>query len=160
MRALNEKEALILSAKFAAHLMALVVLTLFFIFSFFRTSRSEIAEINLKTGDSEKIYMMQLELCDDIDELFNRYRSFEVVENVNSEFLMRSIIDRKMEISKKISQLPEEDVKFHSFMLSKMDGFLRVRDSISTMREEELRLKNDLFKCNEEYLKLIHKINY
>ena len=59
-----------------------------------------------------------------------------------------------MEISKKISQLPENDVKIHSFMISKMEELLRVRDSISAMKKEELRMKEDLFLCNGDYKKL------
>ena len=103
---------------------------------------------------------MQIELCDDIDELLNRYRSFDVVEDVNTEFLMRSIVDRKMEISKKLTQLPEKDVKVHSYLISKMDDLLRVRDSISAMKKEEARVKQDLFRCNGEYKKLYDKKRY
>jgi hypothetical protein len=154
MKALNEKEAVVLHAKFAAYMVVLIVLTLFFIFTFWKTSEAEISEIKMKTGDCENIYRMQNELCDDIDELLNRYRSFDVVEDVNSEFLMRSIVDRKMEISKKISQIPAKDVKVHAFLISKMDDLLRVRDSISAMKKEEARTKNDLFICNGEYKKL------
>lgn len=154
MKALNEKEAVVLHAKFAAYMVVLIVLTLFFIFTFWKTSEAEISEIKMKTGDCENIYRMQNELCDDIDELLNRYRSFDVVEDVNSEFLMRSIVDRKMEISKKISQIPAKDVKVHAFLISKMDDLLRVRDSISAMKKEEARAKNDLFICNGEYKKL------
>ena len=78
----------------------------------------------------------------------------DVTDNVNTEFLMRSIVDRKMEISKKISQLPANDVKVHSFMISKMDELLRVRDSITAMKKEETRVKEDLFMCNGDYKKL------
>ena len=106
MKALNEKETVVLHARFAAYMAVLIVLTLLFVFFFLRTSEAEISEIKKKTGDCENIYRIQLELCDDIDELLNRYRSFDVVEDVNSEFLMRSIVDRKMKISNKISQLP------------------------------------------------------
>ncbi len=154
MKALNEKETVLLNLKFAVYMTFLIVLTLFFVFSFLRTSEAEITEIKMKTGDCEKIYMMQIELCDDIDDLFIRYRSFDVSDDVNTEFLMRSIVDRKMEISKKISQLPISDVKIHSFMMSKMDGLLRVRDSISAMKKEESRVREDLFLCNGDYKKL------
>lgn len=154
MKALNEKETVVLSVKFAVYVVFLIVLTLFFMFSFLKTSEAEIAEINLKTDDCEKIYRVQMELCDDIDDLFMRYKSFDVTEDVNTEFLMRSIVDRKMEIAKKISQLPANDVKIHSFMMSKMDGLLRVRDSISALKKEELRVKEDLFMCNGDYKKL------
>ncbi|MCR5247896.1 MAG: hypothetical protein K6E14_08965 [Paludibacteraceae bacterium] len=157
MKALNEKETVVLHAMFAAYMAVLIVLTLLFVFFFLRTSEAEISEIKKKTGDCENIYRIQLELCDDIDELLNRYRSFDVVEDVNSEFLMRSIVDRKMKISKKVSQLPAKDVKVHSFLISKMDDLLRVRDSISAMKKEEARAKNDLFLCNGEYKKLNEK---
>ena len=72
MKALNEKEAVLMHVKFAAYMMFLIVLTLFFVFSFLKTSEAEIAEINLKTGDCDKIYRVQMELCDDIDDLFTR----------------------------------------------------------------------------------------
>ena len=154
MKALNEKETVVLHARFAGYMVVLVVLTLFFVFSFLKTSEAEITEIKMKTGDCENIYRMQIELCDDIDDLFTRYRSFDVTDNVNTVFLMRSIVDRKMEISKKISQLPANDVKVHSYMISKMDELLRVRDSITTMKQEESRVKEDLFMCNGDYKKL------
>ncbi len=154
MKALNEKETLVSQLKFAVHTMILIIMTLFFIFSFLKTSEAEIVEINSKTADSEKIYRVQMELSDDIDDFFVRYRTFDVADGVNSEFLMRSIVDRKMEICKKISQLPSHDVKIHSFMMSKMDEFLRVRDSISAMKKVETRVKEDLFMCNGDYRKL------
>lgn len=154
MKALNEKEVVKSHIKFAAHLSVLIVLTLFFIHTFLKTSEAEITEIKSKTSDCEKIFSMQTELCDDIDEFFTRYRAFDARDDVNAEFLMRSIVDRKMEITKKISQLPTNDVKIHSFMMTKMDGFLRVRDSISVMKKEENRVKEDLFMCNGDYRKL------
>ena len=157
MKALNEKETVVSHAQFAGYMVILIILTLLFVFFFLRTTEAEISEIKKKTGDCENIYRMQIELCDDIDELLTRYRSFDVVEDVNSEFLMRSIVDRKMEISKKISHLPSKDVKVHSFLISKMDDLLRVRDSISAMKKEEARAKNDLFMCNGEYKKLNEK---
>ena len=98
MKALNEKETVVLHAQFAGYMVILIILTLLFVFFFLRTTEAEISEIKKKTGDCENIYRMQIELCDDIDELLTRYRSFDVVEDVNSEFLMRSIVDRKMEI--------------------------------------------------------------
>lgn len=154
MRALNEKEIVLLNVKFVAHMTALIIIALLFIFSFMKTSEAELAEINCKTAECEKTYRVQMELSDDIEDFFIRYRSFDVAENINSEFLMRSIVDRKMEISKKISQLPTNDVKLHSFMMSKMDDFLRVRDSISAMKKVENRVKEDLFMCNGDYRKL------
>ena len=63
MKALNEKEAVLMHVKFAAYMMFLIVLTLFFVFSFLKTSEAEIAEINLKTGDCDKIYRVQRDVA-------------------------------------------------------------------------------------------------
>ncbi len=154
MKALNEKETMMKHVEFMVHMMALIIMTLLFVFSFLKTSEAEISEIQSKTSDCERIFMVQMELCDDIDDFFTRYRAFDGKDDVNAEFLMRSIVDRKMEMTKKISLLPTNDVKIHSFMMSKMDGFLRVRDSISSVKKEENRVKEDLFMCNRDYKKL------
>lgn len=158
MRALNEKESIRLNVKFGIHMVVLVVVTLFFVFSFKKTSEAEISEINLKSGDSENIYYAQMELIEDIDDLLSRYKSFDMVEEVNAEFLMRSIVDRKMEIQKKISKLPEDDVKIFSFMMSKIDGLLRFRDSISAVKDEEYRVKKDFLLCTGDYKKMSNDI--
>lgn len=154
MKALNEKETIMKHLKFTVHMMALIILTLFLIFSFLKTSEAELSEIQLKTSDCERIFIEQIELCDEIDDFFTMYRSFEGKDDVNAELLMRSIVDRKMVLSKKIGRLPENDVKIHSFMMSKMEGLLRVRDSISSVKKEENRVKEDLFMCNRDYKKL------
>lgn len=154
MKALNEKDVILSYMKFTVNLLILSVVTLFFIFLFLKTSEAELAEIHLKTGDSERIFRLQMELCDDIDDLFTRYKAFDVKEDVNTEFLMRSIVDRKMDLSRKVEKLPADDVKIHSLMLSKMEEFLRTRDSISAMEKEEHRVKEDLFMCNGDYKKL------
>ena len=56
MKALNEKETVVLHAMFAAYMAVLIVLTLLFVFFFLRTSEAEISEIKKKTGDCENIY--------------------------------------------------------------------------------------------------------
>ena len=66
MRALNEKEIVLLNVKFVAHMTALIIIALLFIFSFMKTSEAELAEINCKTAECEKTYRVQMELSDDI----------------------------------------------------------------------------------------------
>ncbi len=158
MKALNEKEVLVSYVKFVAYLVFLIVLTQLFFFTFLKTSESEISEIKLKSGDSEKIFKMQVKVCDDMDEFFDRYRSFDMRDDLSSDLIMRSIVDKKMAISKNLDQLPEKDVKVHAFLLSRMDDFLRVRDSISEVKPKENRVKKELFLCTGNYDKLDKKI--
>lgn len=160
MKALNNKEILFAYLKFTACLVILIILTQFLIFSFLKTSKAEIAEIKLKTGNSEQIFREQTELCDDYDEIFKMYRSFDISDNVNPDFLMQSIASRKKNIESRISKLPEKDVQIHAFMLSKMDEFLRVRDSISILKKDEHKVKQDFFICSGDYKKAQVKLKH
>lgn len=153
MKALNEKEVLWAHLKFALYLVALIIMVQLFVFSYLRTAEAEISEIKKKTGDNEMIFREQSELCDSYAEIFKLYRSFDVSESANSEFLMQSIVTRKKEITSKIEQLPESDVVMHKFILSKMDEFLRVRDSISVLKKEEQKVKHDFIMCSGDYQK-------
>ncbi|MBO4531593.1 MAG: hypothetical protein J5767_13255 [Paludibacteraceae bacterium] len=161
MKALNNKEVIIGYVKFSICLVLLIILTQLFIFTFLKTSESEISEIKAKTGNSEEIFREQAQLCDEFDDFFKRYHAFDLSDNVNSELLMRSIVSRKLEIDKKIEKFNDKDVKTHAFLLSKIDNLLKVRDSISTMRAEENRIKEEAVLCNGDLLKLYRnkKIN-
>lgn len=158
MKALNTKDVLLSHLRFTVYMVILVVLSLFAIFCFMKTSEAEVAEIKAKTGDCEKIFSDQVSICDDYAELLTLYRTFDVKnEDVNTEFLMQTIANRKIKLTEKMKQLPEKDVQFHTFVLSKMDDFLRVRDSISALKKDELRYKTDLMRCNKEYLDRYNK---
>ncbi len=154
MKALNNKEVILGYVKFSICLVLLIILTQLFIFTFLKTSESEISEIKAKTGNSEEIFRQQVQLCDDFDDFFARYHSFDVSNDINSELLMRSIVSRKMDLEKKVEQQQERDVRTHAFLLSKIDNLLKVRDSISTMKSEELKIKEELILCNGDLKKL------
>lgn len=157
MKALNNKEVILGYVKFTVCLVLLIILTQLFIFTFLKTSESEISEIKAKTGNSEEIFKQQVQLCDEFDDFFLRYNAFDVSETVNSELLMRSIVSRKMDIDKKIEKINDKDVRTHTFLLSKIDNLLKVRDSISTMKAEENRIKQEAILCNGDLKVLIRK---
>lgn len=152
MKALNNKEVLLAHLKFALFLVLLVVLSQVAIFTYFKAAKAEVAEIKLKSGDSEKIFNEQLALCDDYEELLDIYRKYDVMnDKVNTEDLSHAIVNRKLKMEERMKDLPEKDVVFHQYMLGKLNDFMRTRDSISDLNKMESRLKTDLTRCNKEY---------
>lgn len=160
MKSLNGKEVLLAYVKFTACMVILIVLVQLFIFSFLRASEAEITEIKMKTGDSEIIFREQSELCDKYEEIFSLCRAFDVSDNSRSDFLMQSIASRKKDIEGRIEELPKKDVQLHSFMLSKMNEFFRVRDSISALKKEEKKIKDDFLMCSGDYEKVKVKLKH
>lgn len=152
MKALNNKEVLLAHLQFALYMVLLVILSQIAIFTFFKASKAEVAEMKLKSGDSEKIFNEQIAICDDYEEMLKIYRNYDVRnDDVNPENLSRAIVDRKLKMEDRLKELPEKDVQFHRFLLSKLDGFMRTRDSISALKKEEQRRKVDLTRCREDY---------
>ena len=89
-------------------------------------------------------------ISDDFSAIFQTYRSLETAKTTNPEFFMNSIAAKKLEIGNRIQTLPNKDVLIHQYILSKMDNFLRTRDSIAMMKRTEDIVRADLIRCNEE----------
>ncbi len=152
MKALNIKEVLLSHLKFAAYLVVLVILTLFSIFAFMKTSEAEVSEIKLKSGDSEKIFAEQVDICASYQEILDIYHRFDTKEGeVNSEELKRAIAERKNRLALAIDQVQDKDVQVHKLMFSKIDGLMIQRDSITALRKEENAKRKALLDCNKEY---------
>lgn len=158
MKSLNSKEVMRSHIRFAFYMVGLVAVSQLCIFSFMKVSSAEISAIKEKTGDSEEIYMAQISISEDFGDMFGFYRSFDLSENVNPDFLMHSIVTKKMNISNRVETLDEKDALLYRYMLSQMDDFLRVRDSISALKKVEAIAKEDLIRCNEESRNITRRV--
>lgn len=160
MKALNNKEVLLSHLKFAMYLVVLVILTQFAVFSYFKASEAEISEIKNKTGDCEKIFAEQISICDGFSEILDIYHRFDTKEGyVNSEELKRAIAERKIRMTSMVNQLPDKDAAVHKYLISKFDGLMNQRDSITSLRKEETAKRNALVECNNEYRKKRYEID-
>jgi len=93
------------------------------IFVFLKASAAEVVAIKEKTGNSEKIFSEQISISDEFTDIFVLYRSFDLMDNVNPDFLMHSIVEKKMEVTERVVALPEKDAVIYKHLLSQMDGF-------------------------------------
>lgn len=150
MKALNHKNVVRSYARFAKYMVFLVGGTLFCIYFFLKTSEREIAEIRMRTGDSERIYNEQIAISDAFTDIFNTYRTLDISQGANPDYFMNSIASKKLTLGNLIERLSEKDALLHRHLFDKMDVLLRTRDSISTMKRIEDITKNDLIRCNDE----------
>ena len=158
MKALNNKEVMRSHIKFAFYMVALVAVSQLCVFSFMKVSSAEVSAIKERTGDSEEIYAAQIAISEDFSDIFGLYRTFDLSENVNPDFLMHSIVTKKMNVSNRVQTLGERDAVLYRHLLLKMDDFLRVRDSISALKKVEATAKEDLIRCNEESRNITRRV--
>ncbi|MCQ2217574.1 MAG: hypothetical protein MJZ33_03695 [Paludibacteraceae bacterium] len=158
MKALNHKKVIQGYLRFFGYLLLSVISVQLCVYSFFRTSEVEVAKIIENTDDSERIYNEQNSIVEGFDEIFNLYGAFELSEDVNPDFLMRSLVSRKMEVSAIVNRLPQEDVLLHAHLLSRLEDLLHVRDSISSLRKTEQTVKEDLIRCSGESRSITRKM--
>lgn len=158
MKAINHKDVIRGYLRFSVFLMMAVAVTQLCISVFFLTSEVEVAKISVKMDESERIYNEQNYIVESFDEIFNLYGAFELSEDVNPDFLMRSLVSRKMEVAAIVGRLPQEDVLIHNHLLTRLDDLLHVRDSISSLRKQEQTVKDDLIQCSGESRSITRKM--
>ena len=158
MKLLNSKAVVCSHLKFAMCMVVLVAVLELCIFVFLKASAAEVVAIKEKTGNSEKIFSEQISISDEFTDIFALYRSFDLMDNVNPDFLMHSIVEKKMEVTERVVALPEKDAVIYKHLLSQMDGFLHVRDSISVLKKSEAIVKADVVRTAEENRNVTRRI--
>jgi hypothetical protein len=70
--------------------------------------------------------------------------------NKNDIHLLRSVSSRKQEILTMMDDMSSRDIRLYQKLMSEVNVFLGVKDSIRTAKSEEDMIKTDLLKCTEE----------
>jgi hypothetical protein len=148
MKAQNNKEINRGYLQFSLLLVA-CVLTGVCIYSFYmKTLEIEVNLIVDKTNGYDKIYVHQNDLVNRIDSLYQYANLFNT--NLNDAQLLNAFSARKQEISASMNDMNNRDVRLFRKLLSEMNGFLSLKDSIRILSEEETLLKRDLRQCVED----------
>ena len=148
MRAQNSKDITIGYCKFSGYLMASVLTGVLIYFCYIRTSNVEVNRIIEKTVEYDKIYVKQIDLSNYIDSLYSYTTRFNT--NLNDVRLLRSVSDRKQEILSIMNDMNSRDVRLYQKLMSEVNVFLSIKDSIRLAKTEESMIKTDLLKCTEE----------
>lgn len=147
MRAQNSKDIYRGYLKFAGYLAACVAVGVLVYWSYLRTSKIEIEKIVNKTIEYDQIYVQQIELALRIDSLYQYGTLFNT--KLNDALLLNTVSKRKQEIFSSLESMNSRDIRLYQRLMSQVNTFLAVKDSIRAVHTEEDMVKSDLLKCME-----------
>ena len=148
MKAQNSKDITLGYLRFAGYLAACVFTGVLIYFCYIRTSNVEVDCIVEKTEEYDKIYVRQIELAGRIDSLYQYTMMFNT--NLNDVHLLSLVSRRKQEILSSMDDMNNRDVRLYQKLMTEVNTFLSVKDSIRMARTEEDLVRTDLLKCTEE----------
>lgn len=142
--------------KFSGYLVACIIVGVLTYFCYIQTSKVEVSRIVDKTEEYDKIYVKQIDLASRIDSLYQYSTMFNT--NKNDIYLLRSVSSRKQEILSIMDGMNNKDVRLYKKLMSEVNVFLSVKDSIRTSKVEEDLLRTDLQKCTEDNKQAARKL--
>lgn len=148
MQAQNHREINTGYLKFSGYLIACIFLAVFIYFCYTQTSTVEVNRIVKKTEEYDKIYVKQMDLVNRIDSLYYYTTLFNT--NLNDSYLLHSVSRRKQEVLSIMEKMSGRDIRLYQKLMTEVNIFLSVKDSIRQMRNDEDLLKTDLIKCTED----------
>lgn len=156
MRAKNHKEITLGYLKFSGFLAISVLIAVLIYLCYTKTCEVEVNRIVDKTEEYDKIYVRQIDLSNRIDTLYRYTSMFNT--NLNDAHLLHSVSRRKQEILSMMEEMSSRDVRLYQKLMSEINGFLGVKDSIRMAKTEEDLIKTDLLKCTEENKQISRKL--
>lgn len=156
MRSLNHKEITYGYLKFSGYLAACILIGVLVYICYNLTSDVEVKRIVEKTEEYDKIYVRQTDLSTRIDTLYYYTTLFNT--NLNDAQLLHSVSRRKQEVISMMDGMNSRDIRLYQKLISEINTFLAVKDSIRIAKTEESLIKTDLLKCTEENKQLSRKL--
>ncbi|MDH6309480.1 hypothetical protein M2451_003838 [Dysgonomonas sp. PFB1-18] len=156
MRPQNHKEILRGYWKFSGYLAACVLVGVLTYFFYTKTSVVEVQRIVEKTEEYDKIYVQQIDLAGRIDTLYQYTSMFNT--NKNDVLLQNSVSRRKQEIISSMESMNGRDIRLYQKLMSQVNSFLSIKDSIRTAKIDEELVRSDLMKCVEDNKQTTRKV--
>ena len=156
MRAQNHKEINKSYRKFSGYLAACVLTGVLTYFFYMRTGAVEVERIVDKTEEYDKIYVRQVDLADRIDSLYRYVTLFNTGKN--DVLLQNAVSRRKQEIISSMEDMSGRDVRLYQKLMSQVNTFLSIKDSIRSAKIDEDLVRSDLTKCVEDNKQAARKV--
>jgi hypothetical protein len=135
--------------KFSGYLIACVFTGVLICYCTLHTNQVEVSRIVDKTEEYDKTYVKQIDLAGRIDSLYQYTQLFNT--NLNDAHLLNSVSRRKQEILSLMEDMSSRDVRLYQKLMSQVNTFLSVKDSIGRAKTEEDLIKTDLLKCSQDH---------
>lgn len=159
MKANNQNSITIAYFKFSIGLLALVAIAIIALVCFIDTARSELAKIEVKTDEYDKIHTTQLSIVNSVDSLCHYISLLNTSDKINDVALQNLISNRKMSLLNTISTIPEKDGVLYSRLANQINSFLGAKDSIRILTVQQQLVKTDLLRCVDDNKKATRKLS-
>ena len=133
--------------EFAAYLASCVLAALLLCVCYVQTAAAEMACINEKRIEYDRIFLLQIAVTEGIETLYGYAELFNT--DRNDARLQDIVSRRKQELLASIIELSEADNLLYYKLLNEINTFLVVKDSVRMLRNEEALILRDLRRCME-----------
>lgn len=147
MEALNIKEVRKGYLHFSLLMLVVIALPVFICSSLYGTAKHEAQKIEMRSGNFDSTFAMQVELVDKVDSLQYYMSLLNSSAKINDLVVQSVISSRKMALVEDVSSMSNEDVRLYKDLLNSMNTFLMVKDSIRILGNEEQTLRMELRRC-------------
>ncbi|MDR2474398.1 MAG: type VI secretion system transmembrane protein TssO [Bacteroidales bacterium] len=156
MKPKNNKDIYRAYGLFALYLSCCVLVGVAVYFFYTKTTETEVERIVEKMDEYDQIFVRQSELTDKIDSLHSYINLFNTGKN--DVLLMNAVSKRKQEISALMDNMSGRDVRMYQKLISEVNSFLSIKDSLRITQETETMVKKELKQCIEDNKQLKRKI--
>ncbi len=144
---------------FSVSLLCTSALAVLLIFMYIGTAKAELALIDSKTYEYDRINAYQADMVDQMDDIYKYMNLLNSSEKINDVLLQNLISTKKMTFFNTLQNIPEKDALIYRKLASQINIFLNVKDSIRVLTQEEMMLKEELIRCIEDNKQLVRKLS-
>lgn len=147
MKAINHNAVLKGYLSFSACMALVISLFMLMSYCFISTSMFESAKIETRAVVFDKVFSTQVNIVDRVDSLYNYLTLINSSYRVNDIVIQNVASTRKMQLLDDIGNMDEKDMLLYKSLITNINRFLAVKDSIRILKNQEETLKEDLQRC-------------
>lgn len=157
MKPKNNKEVIRSYWHFSGYLASCILLGILVFFFYLKTSSVELNRIVDKTSQYDNIYFQQIEIASRIDSLYRYTTMFNL--DMNDIYIQNAVSKRRQNTTNYMEKMNPKDVQLFRKLMTQMNTFLSMKDSIRLLRIEEDNVRSDLLKCMEDNRAVTRRIH-
>lgn len=158
MKPLNNKTVKRGYLNFSVFLVTCVAVAVFSFYSFMKTASAEVGMIMAKTAEYDRIYSTELNVTVAVDSIYQYMTLLNSSSKINDLLLQSVVSSRKVQLQNTLNRMDEEDFLLYKKLISGMNVFLSIKDSIRLAEKEENMAREDLIRCVRENREVSRKL--
>lgn len=158
MKPLNNKIVKRGYLNFSYFLVVCVAISVFSFYSFMKTASAEVKMIMAKTAEYDQVYTTELNMTVAVDSIYQYMTLLNSSSKINDLLLQSVVSSRKMQLQNTINGMNEPDFLLYKKLISNVNVFLGVKDSIRLATKEENIVREDLIRCVRENREVSRKL--